>query len=343
MNLLLAELGKKGAEHWWSLLALPGVLFLLAVAGSASVGFVGTDLLTDVRAAPTALTELEGRARGLAGSTTVVVVVLVAIALAGHAAAVAARFLSLLVRAVWLSTASLPEKPEEPETPEAPEKPETPEKPEKPGTSEKPETPEKPEKNDARRRWTPGRVWDRVEPRRRAIRRRQRRWDGRANDLIAQNRVSLVRPRRPTWMGDRMEALARRVYTDYGLDVSWTWPRLVLLLPDRPVEMVDGCRADLDRAVLLGGWGVLYLAAAPVIALVSPAWWIPAAVGVICLVTAWRQARSAVDNLATLVESCYDLYHRELLRAFPGTGPAEQEAFDSVHGLDLTVLFRKGR
>ncbi|MEK8169407.1 hypothetical protein NKH77_05185 [Streptomyces sp. M19] len=47
----------------------------------------------------------------------------------------------------------------------------------------------------------------------------------------ARDRIALAEPRRPTWMGDRLLAVAVRVRDTYDLDLATAWPRLWLVVP----------------------------------------------------------------------------------------------------------------
>ncbi|WP_306370620.1 hypothetical protein [Nocardiopsis sp. CC223A] len=304
MNLLLAEVGKKGAEHWWTLLALPGVLFLLALAASALLE--PGDLLDPGTALPRAEEDL----RSITGTeppvtTAQIAALLITVTLLGHAAALAAKALTPLVRTVWLPARNRPGT----------------------GPGGRPSLKQVFTSSKNPLDWL--------------TLLRIRRWEGLG--FAEQSRMALIRPERPTWMGDRMAALAQRVQGNYGLHVGWTWPRLLLLLPDRAVDLVDRTRGDLDRACALGAWGVLYLLASAAACALSRPWWPMALIGAVCLVTAWWQARGAVDRLATLVESCYDLHHRELLTATPDKAGPEGSPFDTRQGTDLTLRFSKNR
>jgi hypothetical protein len=44
--------------------------------------------------------------------------------------------------------------------------------------------------------------------------------------------IAMAEPGRPTWMGDRIHALTQIAINRYGLDLTFGWPRLWLILPD---------------------------------------------------------------------------------------------------------------
>ncbi|CAM5226580.1 hypothetical protein [Streptomyces aurantiogriseus] len=73
------------------------------------------------------------------------------------------------------------------------------------------------------------------------------------------NAVSLIPPERPTWLGDRLRAPAVRLGQEYGIDLATVWPRLWLLLPAPTRDILTEARTRLDAAFALGGWALLYL------------------------------------------------------------------------------------
>jgi len=148
----------------------------------------------------------------------------------------------------------------------------------------------------------------------------------------ARNRIALAPPTRPTWMGDRIAAVDRRVLRAYDLDLASAWPRLWLLLPEVQRADVQNSRAACTAAARRAGWGALYA----VLAL----WWWPAApIAATVWTAAWYQGRQAVAAFAELVEATVDLYGRELAAALglDGEGRLTPET-----GLAITRALRKG-
>ncbi|OLT26614.1 hypothetical protein BJF83_20525 [Nocardiopsis sp. CNR-923] len=98
-------------------------------------------------------------------------------------------------------------------------------------------------------------------------------------------------------------------------------------------EDVERAENAFGQARLLGGWGLLYLAAAGAGALhtqasvqdrlswLAPSPWdvrllaVLAAVGVLAGLTGYLRGRAAIAALAGLAESCYDLYGLDLAEA----------------------------
>lgn len=148
----------------------------------------------------------------------------------------------------------------------------------------------------------------------------------------ARNRVALTRPERPTWMGNRIEAVESRVREHYGLDLVSAWPRLWMLLPDTARADLQAARGALTTATRRTAWGLLYLGIA--------LWWWPAAVaGIGTCTVAWRQGRLAVDTFAELVESTVDLHGRDLATALGF--PCRTTTLTRELGIRITRLVRK--
>ncbi|RMI37828.1 hypothetical protein EBN88_18160, partial [Streptomyces triticirhizae] len=145
------------------------------------------------------------------------------------------------------------------------------------------------------------------------------------------DRICLVPPRRPTWIGDRVEAADRRVLTAYGLDLGAAWPRLWLLVPEETRAELRTARRSYDAAAQLVAWSPLYLALA--------AWWWPALlIAATTLAVGIRRGRAAMDAFCALAESVVDLHARDLATALglPCEGPLRRRT-----GRQMTALLRK--
>ncbi|TNC26419.1 hypothetical protein [Amycolatopsis alkalitolerans] len=154
-----------------------------------------------------------------------------------------------------------------------------------------------------------------------------------AESIARRNRIAMIEPRSPTWIGDRLAAPAIRIRDDYGLDLPFTWSRLWLLLPESSRQPLTESRRRFDDATALGGWAVLYL-------LLGIVWWPAAVAGVVVWLVAWRRCRAAAEVYADLVEAAVDVHVGDFLGKFTGeTGvlPARPQ-----WGEQLTERFRKG-
>jgi len=157
-------------------------------------------------------------------------------------------------------------------------------------------------------------------------------------DLSARqlNRLSLAVPGRPTWMGDRVQGVERVALDRYGLDLTFAWPRLWLVLPEASRAEITAAHAEFAAAVVTGTWAWPYL-------LLGIAWWPALVVAAVVSVTGWARARSAIGELAALAESTLDLHGRELAITL---GVAEQDTVGPLsvaEGQKITALVRKGR
>ncbi|MEU6831523.1 hypothetical protein ABZ894_22985 [Nocardia beijingensis] len=292
MSGLWSELAKKLAEKWFSLLVLPGAFYLALAATARTLGHahaldVGllTRRVTDYAKNP-AVTSTGGQ----------VLVLAALLATAAAVAFVAQSLGTLLERGV--SAAEWQAWP------------------------------------------LPGRYLAR-----RSLTRRQRRWDSadadyrreyqqalapdptarpdpalrhRAARLRA--RISVERPERPTWSGDRIHAAAIRLDRDHHLDLAPVWPSLWLVLPDPVRDQITTARTALSRATTLAAWSVLYLA--------LTIWWWPAApLAAVIAATAHHRIRTTADTYATLLESATRLHATTLATqlGIDHTGPLDRQ------------------
>ncbi|MEU6248375.1 hypothetical protein [Glycomyces sp. NPDC047010] len=141
------------------------------------------------------------------------------------------------------------------------------------------------------------------------------------------NAIALAKPTQATWSGDRLAASGQRVWAEYGLDLTFSWPRLWLLLPDTARDEVRQAGQAFTAARVWQAWGVLYL-------LLGILWWPAGLAGVVTLFLGWRHGRTVVATLADLIEACYDLHVKALIDAIDGP--------DRLLGEQVNVRLRKG-
>ncbi len=154
------------------------------------------------------------------------------------------------------------------------------------------------------------------------------------------NAIGLAEPARPTWMGDRMAALATRVRNAYGLDLATAWPRLRLSLPDQARTDASAASDGFGRASVQAGWGLLYAIAGLVFALNGWGWWwVLGAIGIGTLLVGWWRGRVAVEELATVVESIVDVHAGQLAAQL---GEAAATVLTQRQGELLNERYRKG-
>ncbi|WP_405551014.1 hypothetical protein [Streptomyces sp. NBC_01171] len=121
------------------------------------------------------------------------------------------------------------------------------------------------------------------------------------------NEVSLVAPRHPFWTGDRVTTPDRRVWRAYRLDLTAAWPHLWLLAPDSTRAELGTARTALSAAARLTAWGLAYL-------LLAVWWWPAALVGVATVATGAVRGRTAAASFAELAEALVDLQGADLAR-----------------------------
>jgi hypothetical protein len=147
------------------------------------------------------------------------------------------------------------------------------------------------------------------------------------------DRVCLVEPACPTWIGDRLRACHVRVEKAYGLDLAATWPRLWLSAPDTVRTELGTARDAFSAAARLTAWAALYL-------LLGIWWWPAIPIAVITVVAGTAKGRLAAGNLADLIESAIDLYLAQLATQL---GEQGNGSITPAVGERLTTRMRKSR
>lgn len=301
MGGFLQQLAKTLADRWISLLVLPGAFFLGAVWLSVQLGHGDAwDVALLNRRAEDTMAEVAD----LSGGAQALLVVAVLAAASGVGFVVQA--LATVTRRVWLGPWP------------------------RPFVSVA-------AARTARRRAR----WYRLVEERRALeavspatrtRERQDRIDAVAGRIT---RLAMAEPGRPTWMGDRIHAVESIAYHRYGLDLTYGWSRLWLVLPDSARTDLTAAHSAFAAAVATGTWAVPYL-------LLTAVWWPAVLVAAGIGLTGWARARAAVADLTTLTEATLDLHGRTLAAALgigeEGTGP-----LTISEGERITDLVRKGR
>jgi hypothetical protein len=145
------------------------------------------------------------------------------------------------------------------------------------------------------------------------------------------DRICLVEPASPTWIGDRLRACQVRVEAAYGLDLAVAWPRLWLVVPDTVRSELGAARDAFTAAARLTAWSALYL--------VLGCWWWPAVpVAVVVGLAGVSQGRRAAANLADFIESVVDLHVHDLAARLGDNQPVTPST-----GSALSSRMRKSR
>ncbi|TQJ37626.1 hypothetical protein [Streptomyces sp. SLBN-115] len=302
MENFFQELGKKLAEKWVSLLLLPGLLFVAAARAGAALS--QRDAVDHELLLRTASDTMAALARMPVTSR---VVAAVGLLLAAAGVGLAVQALAGVTQRIWLGAWPRPFAP-------------------------------------VRRRLVARRFrrWHQEVARRRELERshpgewRTREQQSRINAAADRiNRLALAEPARPTWMGDRIQAVEQVALHRSGLDLAFAWPRLWLVLPDTVRGEITAAHAGFARAAATGSWAWPYF-------FLGAVWWPAALIGAVIGTTGWARARAAVSDLSALSEAAVDLHARTLATALgisaDATGP-----ITIAEGERITALVRKGR
>jgi hypothetical protein len=159
----------------------------------------------------------------------------------------------------------------------------------------------------------------------------------RIDDVAGQTKkIAMAEPARPTWMGDRLHALADIATHRYGLDLDFIWPRLWLVLPDSTRAEINAAHGGFATAIFTLVWALLYL-------VLGMLWWPAALAGVVIGWVGWSRARVRITTLTDLVESALDVHGRDLAIIFGVADPTSAGPLTPEEGKQITEIARKGR
>lgn len=299
MGTFVTELAKKLAERWVTLLVLPGALFVAAVGIGVRLGHShALDYARLTKAIATVARQPAGTQAMLA----------VAVLLAASGTGLAVQALAGLTRRLWLGPWTHLLAPVH--------------------------------------RWRVAsrcRRWHRhveqrqtlqdAHPRASRTSKQQERIDAAADRA---NRIAWTEPGRPTWMGDRIHSLEQIARNRHGLDLTFAWPRLWLVLPDTTRSEITTAHSTFAAAIATATWAWPYL-------LLTSLWWPSALIAMAIGVTGWARARAAVTDMTTLSEAALDLHGRTLAHSLGITDWEVTGPLTLTEGEQLTALIRKGR
>ena len=303
MNGFFHALASKLAERWAALLLLPGALFAAAALIGVQLGH--TDAVNRQQLSHIVATTADHLARQAPGTQGLLVI---AVLLAATGSGLVVQGLAGTTRAIWLG--------------------------------------QWPRPLGWPRRWRISRRrtrWHRYVQRRhelQAAHPRDTRTPAQQQDINAAaertNRIALAEPGRPTWMGDRIHAVEHIAWNRNGLDLTFAWPRLWLVVPDTTRTEITTAHAAFAAAVATGTWAWPYL-------ILAVLWWPAALIGIGIGVTGWARARSAITDLTALTESALDLHARTLAIELGVAEPDTTGPLTIIEGEQLTAQVRKGR
>lgn len=138
----------------------------------------------------------------------------------------------------------------------------------------------------------------------------------------------------PTALGNRLTAAEEYSRVRYGLEAIVVWPRLWSVLPESLREDTEETRKQLDSAVRLFGWGMLFCV------WTVWAWWaLPA--GILVAVVAWLRSLDTAEVYGDLLRTAFDLHRFKLYEELRWPLPEETGEKERVYGERLTkYLFR---
>lgn len=148
----------------------------------------------------------------------------------------------------------------------------------------------------------------------------------------------------PTRVGNAIRAFEDYSSVMYGFDAIAGWPRLLTVIPDEYVALVDDAKAQTDFWLNLWLLSLVvageYLLLLPDSADLRPRWWVP----VLCIAFAWiasRRATQAVFGWGEMVKAAFDVFLPELrskLQLSPERYTSEREMWADF---SLAISYRK--
>lgn len=145
----------------------------------------------------------------------------------------------------------------------------------------------------------------------------------------------------PTMLGNVMRAAEDSSDEKYGLDAIVLWPRLYALLPDKMVDILSDQRNQLDLAARFCATFLLATAIS-IIFLYRQGWWL--LVPAITLLLAWLSYRAAIAAAlayGTGIQTAFDLYRFELIKALQLELPADRKT-EKESNQKLSKFLRQG-
>jgi hypothetical protein len=295
MTAFLAKLGEKLAERWVTLLVLPGALFVGVVAVATVLGHRNALAVAEL------LRRVQVVNTSLAAQPASAVLAAVGVLLAAVGAGLVARALGSMLERLWVIRS--------------------------PAWLTAPLV--------RLRGWR----WSRAQKACSEATVREGEslaaFDRRRGALAAaRNRIALVIPSCPTWIGDRVTAADVRVYHEYGLDLTSAWPRLWLLATETARTAVQEARSAFADSAALTGWGLMYVAVG------VGMWWPAVVIGLAVLVVGHGRGREAAGTFADLSESVVDLHCVDLAKALQV--PLVEDRVTPQVGQVISERMRKG-
>ncbi|MFZ0162611.1 MAG: hypothetical protein WAL12_03400 [Trebonia sp.] len=295
MTAFLAELGKQVADKWLSLIVLPGLLYLSVLTAARILGQRHWHDFSRLSSALDSFQPAIGQ-----GRPALLALWAVGVLMASAAIGIAVGAVAAVVESVW--------------------------------TGQWPDCLAKLSETTFRRhsRWMSATENFEAEAAKTAPERDLAVLDRNAE---ARNRIALAEPARSTWIGDQYAAVETRIRIEYGLNLTFIWPRLWLVLPDPVRGELRNARESFDSGTRLTAWGLSYM-------IITFIWWPASLVAIITIIAGWRRGRLATRSLTFLTEAAVDIYGPVLARSL-GLAQENQRLTKEV-GTAVTLIARKG-
>lgn len=139
--------------------------------------------------------------------------------------------------------------------------------------------------------------------------------------------------RLPTRAGNILRAAEEYPNRCFGLEISTTWPRLWLILPERGQKELSEARQALNSSAQLMIWGVAF------IVWVIFAWW-AALIGLAVILAAYWRLLGAAEVYGQLLRAAYDLHRFALYEGLHWPLPIDAVT-EKVFGEALTLYLKR--
>ena len=139
--------------------------------------------------------------------------------------------------------------------------------------------------------------------------------------------------RLPTRVGNLLRAAEEYPNRCYGLEISTTWPRLWLILPESTQEELTEARQALNWSAQLMIWGFAFIVWAIF------GWW-AALIGLVIVLAAYWRLLSAANVFGQLLRAAYDLHRFALYEGLHWPLPIDAQT-EKAFGEALTLYLKR--
>lgn len=137
----------------------------------------------------------------------------------------------------------------------------------------------------------------------------------------------------PSRLGNVLRAGQGRAGKRYGLEAGVLWPRIHPLLPQRTAAMIDGQRDQLDMCMYFCGTFLSATLIGAGLLATHGVWLLVALPTLLLALLCYRAAVAAAVLFGELLETAFDLYRFDLLRALHLPLPADRNSERDANAL----------